>query len=255
MICIISPAKKLDFSAAGHMQPFTQPTLIDESQKLVRVLAKRSAPELGELMDISAQLAQLNFERYQAFSLPFTPENARQALLAFKGDVYQSMEVETYGDAEFAFAQDHLRILSGLYGLLKPLDLIQPYRLEMGTPLPNRRGKNLYEFWGDRITRALNEALAASGSDVLVNLASNEYFKAVNAKKLKGRIITPSFKEERKGAFQSIFLYVKQARGAMCDFVIREKITDPEALKAFTGMGYSYHPALSSENDWVFTRQ
>lgn len=255
MIYVISPAKKLDFSTNGQPHSFSQPALLGESQKLVGSLAKLSAPELGELMSISAQLAQLNFERFQEFATPFTPENARQALLAFKGDVYQSLEVEAYGEGEYDFAQQHLRILSGLYGLLRPLDLIQPYRLEMGTSFKNKRGKNLYEFWGDRITKALGEALESSGSDVLVNLASNEYFKSVNTQKLKGRIITPSFKDERDGKMKSIFLFIKQARGAMCDFAIKEKLTDPEALKAFTGMGYAYHAGLSTENDWVFTRK
>lgn len=255
MIFLISPAKKLDFSASAAPQLHTQPALLPESQKLVKSLARLSAPKLMDLMGISSNLAQLNFERFQEFTVPFTPENAKQALLAFKGDVYQKMEVDSYEASEFEFAQQHLRILSGLYGLLKPLDLIQPYRLEMGTRFQNRRGKNLYEFWGARITKALSQALAESGSNVLINVASNEYFKSIQSKKLAARVITPSFKDERNGVYKSIFLFVKHARGAMCDFAIKEKITDPEHLKAFEGMGYSFNESLSTEDNWVFTRK
>ena len=255
MIYLISPAKKLDFTDNGNSQVYSQPELLEESQKLVKSLARLSAPKIGELMGISANLAQLNFERYQDFSVPFTPDNARQALLAFKGDVYQSFDLESYTDHEFTYAQQHLRILSGLYGLLKPMDLIQPYRLEMGTRFKTRRGKNLYEFWGDRITRALIQVMKENETDTLINLASNEYFKSINKKLLKGRIITPSFKDDRDGVYKSIFLFIKQARGAMCDFAIQEKLTDPEELKAFTGMGYAFNDELSSENEWVFTRK
>ena len=255
MIFIISPAKKLDLSEETRFtQNYSLPAHLEDTQVLVKSLARMKEKKIGELMGISPKLAALNYDRYQSFSLPFTPDNAKQALMCFKGDVYLSFNLEDYQEAEFAFAQKHLRILSGLYGLLKPLDLIQPYRLEMGTKMKNRRGKDLYAFWGDRITKALNEALEESGSSLLVNLASNEYFKSVKPKKLKGKIITPVFKDDRNGQLKSIFLYAKQARGAMCDFAIREKVTEPEQLKAFTGMGYAYHDALSTEDQWVFTR-
>ncbi|MEL6675692.1 MAG: peroxide stress protein YaaA [Bacteroidota bacterium] len=255
MICIISPAKKLDFSEETRFtQNYSLPAHLPDSEKLVTSLAKMKQKKLGELMHISDNLAALNYERYQNFHTPFTPQNAKQALLSFKGDVYQSFELESYSEEEFDFAQQHLLILSGLYGLLKPLDLIQPYRLEMGTKMKTRRGKDLYAFWGDRITKAINASLEEQDTDVLVNLASNEYFKSVRSAKLNARIITPQFKENRDGTFKTIFLYAKQARGAMCDFVIKEKVTEPEGLKDFQGMGYAYDSELSDETTWVFTR-
>ncbi|GAB4418858.1 MAG: peroxide stress protein YaaA [Bacteroidia bacterium] len=255
MILLISPAKKLDFSdETRYTDRYTQPRHQDDTQELLHTLVTLPAERIGALMDLSPQLAQLNYERYQQFSFPFTPDNAKQALLSFKGDVYLSFQLAQYGEAEFDFAQRHLRILSGLYGLLRPLDLIQPYRLEMGTALPNARGRDLYAFWDDRIATALAAELAASGSDVLVNLASNEYFKAVQSRRLAARIITPVFKDERNGTFKTLFLYAKQARGAMADFAIRAQITDPEGLKGFTGMGYHYHESLSDADTWVFMR-
>jgi len=256
MILVISPAKKLDYSAeTRYTETFSQPLHLDASQELIDVLAKKETPELESLMSISSALANLNAERYQEFSTPFTPANAKQALLAFDGDVYGSFERASYGEDEFSYAQEHLRILSGLYGLLRPLDLMQPYRLEMGTRLSTQKGKNLYEFWGDRITHSLNEVLEEKGFDTLVNLASNEYFKSVNKKGLKAQIITPSFKDIREGKAKTIFLYAKQARGLMCDFAIKEKIASPEGLKDFAGMGYQFNAELSSDKDWVFTRE
>ncbi|MCB0836947.1 MAG: peroxide stress protein YaaA [Bacteroidetes bacterium] len=255
MIFVISPAKKLDFSEETRFtQNYSMPAHMDDTEQLVKVMVKKSEKKIAELMSISPQLAALNYERYQNFTTPFTPENAKQALLAFKGDVYLSFDLESYSEGEFDFAQKHLRILSGLYGLLKPLDLIQPYRLEMGTKLSNRRGKNLYDFWGDRITKAINQHLEELNSDVLVNLASNEYFKSVKPAKLNARVITPGFKDDRNGQFKTIFLYAKQARGAMADFAIRNKINTPEGLKTFDGMGYVFNESLSKGDDWVFTR-
>ncbi|MEM6807441.1 MAG: peroxide stress protein YaaA [Bacteroidota bacterium] len=255
MIVIISPAKKLDFSEESrYTQNYSMPAHLEESQKLVNSLARMSRKKIGELMDISPALSELNYDRYQNYHTPFTPENAKQALLSFKGEVYLNMEVDSYGDAEFEYAQKHLRILSGLYGLLKPLDLIQPYRLEMGTRLKIRRKNNLYEFWGEKITDSVNEALEASGSEVLINLASNEYFKSVKPKTLNARVITPVFKDNKNGQLKTLFLYAKQARGQMSDFAIKEKITNPEDLKEFTGMGYGFHQELSTEDTWVFTR-
>ena len=255
MILIISPAKKLDFSEeTRYTQNYSMPAHLEESQKLINSLSKMSKKKIGQLMDISPALSELNFDRYQNYHTPFTPDNAKQALLSFKGEVYLNMEVDSYEEAEYEYAQKHLRILSGLYGLLKPLDLIQPYRLEMGTKLKIRRKNNLYEFWGEKIQEAVKEALAESGSNVLVNLASNEYFKSVKAKSLDGRIITPVFKDNKNGQYKTLFLYAKQARGQMSDFAIKEKVSDPEALKDFKGMGYSFNEELTEGDTWVFTR-
>lgn len=255
MLFLISPAKKLDLSEESrYTQNYSLPDYLKDSQVLVNTLKKKSERSLSKLMHISDNLASLNYERYQQFETPFTPENAKPALLTFKGEVYLSFQLDQYGEEDFAFAQRHLRILSGLYGLLRPLDLMQAYRLEMGTKMKTRRGKNLYEFWGEKITKAVNEALAASGGDTLVNLASNEYYKSVKPALINGKLITPVFKDERNGQLKTIFLYAKQARGSMCDFAIRERITNPEGLKTFTGMGYQYHEALSDEKTWVFTR-
>ncbi|MEO0468898.1 MAG: peroxide stress protein YaaA [Bacteroidota bacterium] len=255
MIFVISPAKNLDTSEESRFtQTYSQPAHLDDAQKLVNILAKKSSKSLGKLMHISDNLAALNHERYQSYHTPFHTQNAKQALFTFKGDVYLSFDLEEYTDDEFSFAQRHLRILSGLYGLLKPLDLIQPYRLEMGTSLKNRRGKDLYAFWGDRIAKGLNEALQSAGDETLINLASNEYFKSANRKSLKANVITPVFKDEKNGKLKVISFFAKKARGAMCDFAIKEKITKAEALKDFKGLGYQYDTVLSSKQEWVFTR-
>ncbi|MFK7922906.1 MAG: peroxide stress protein YaaA [Bacteroidia bacterium] len=255
MLLIISPAKKLDLSEESRLtQNHTLPAHMDDTLKLVSQLKKKSEKSIGELMKISPQLSSLNHDRYQQFHTPFSIENAKQALLTFKGDVYLSFDLAQYGEEDFAFAQQHLRILSGLYGLLRPLDLIQAYRLEMGTRLKNRRGKNLYEFWGNRISNAVQQAMESTGDKTLINLASQEYFKSVKSVNLDGRIITPQFKDNKNGTLKTLFLYAKQARGAMCDYAIRERITEAEGLKNFTGMGYHYQENLSDENRWVFTR-
>lgn len=255
MLIVISPAKTLDFSADTRFtESYSEPEFLAQSALLVKKLAKMKAEKIGELMHISDKLAELNYERYQQFSPPFTPENAKQALLAFKGDVYLGFELDAYDEADFAFAQDHLRILSGLYGALKPLDLIQPYRLEMGTKLKNTRGKNLYEFWGNRITSHINDAMQAAGTDTLVNLASNEYFKSIKQDKLKGRIITPIFKEEKEGQLKMIALFAKKARGLMSNFAIRHRLTDVEDLKHFRDEGYTFRPEESTEDQWLFAR-
>lgn len=255
MLIVISPAKKLDYSPeTTYTDTFSQPDFLDQTQELVGLLSDKSPQELSELMNISDKLAGLNYDRYQSFSFPFSKENAKQALLAFKGDVYQSFSLADYTEDDFSYAQQHLRILSGLYGVLKPLDLMQPYRLEMGTRMKNPRGKNLYEFWGDRIVAALNQAMAQSGDAMLLNLASNEYFKSVNQKALKGTIITPSFKDEKNGKLKTLFLYAKQARGHMADYVIRHRIEDLEALKGFNEMGYRYEEDLSTDTELVFAR-
>ena len=254
MLAVISPAKTLDFENPPLVDDYTIPDFLEHSEKLIAKLRKVSKKKLSTLMSISPDLAALNSQRYQDWQPPFTPDNAKQALMAFKGDVYLGFELEKFKKKDFSYAQDHLRILSGLYGLLRPLDLIQPYRLEMGTTLATRRGKNLYRFWGRIITDAINEALEASGSDVLINLASNEYYSSVDEKLLNGRVITPSFKDLKNGSYKVLSFFAKKARGTMTDYMIRNRIDDPEGLKDFTGMDYRFDPGKSTENDWVFTR-
>ena len=255
MLAVISPAKTLDFETPPLTGRFSCPEFLDHSQLLINKLKRLSGKKLSSLMSISRDLAILNGQRYQDWNPPFTQENSKQALMAFKGDVYTGFELETFREEDFSYAQDHLRILSGLYGLLRPLDLIQPYRLEMGTKLPTRRGKDLYRFWGAIPTTALNEALVEGESDVLLNLASNEYFTAVKTKEIKARIVTPIFKDKSGGQYKVISFFAKKARGAMSDFLIRNRITDPNGLKEFTGLGYEYNADLSDGDQWTFTRE
>jgi cytoplasmic iron level regulating protein YaaA (DUF328/UPF0246 family) len=250
MLIVISPAKTLDYNAAP-ISDHSLPDFPSDVKALVTVMKKKSAPEIAELMHISENLAVLNEERYKTFQPDFTLQNSKQALLAFKGDVYTKIDVDSYNYADFEFAQHHLRILSGLYGLLKPLDLIQPYRLEMGTKLETRKGANLYEYWGSKIAKALNEA---SKGQSIVNLASQEYFKAVDAKSLKAEVINIHFKEYKNGTYQIIGLFAKQARGMMTNFAIKNRITDPEHLKTFHEAGYEYSESLSGAKDWAFVR-
>ncbi len=253
MILIISPSKTQDFSPSVLTQ-HTQARQLQQSQNLINTLVTLTPEELSSLMKISDKLSQLNWQRYQDFELPFNLSNAKQALLAFKGDVYSGIEAENYTDEDFAFAQQNLRLLSGLYGVLRPLDLVQPYRLEMGTRLKNSRGKNLYEFWGTQITDLLNQDLATEKQPLLVNLASNEYFKSIQAKQLNAKIITLSFKENKNGIYKIVAIHAKRARGFMANFVIKNRITDAEELKGFNQAGYVFNPSLSTELEWVFSR-
>lgn len=250
MLILISPAKTLDYSTANFKEN-TQPEFQSDIQSLIGVLKKKSATDISTLMHVSENLAVLNEERFKNFQKEFTPENSKQALLAFKGDVYTKIEVENYSKEDFDFAQDHLRILSGLYGLLKPLDLIQPYRLEMGTRLETKKGKNLYEYWDKKIAKAINEA---AGEKTIVNLASQEYFKAVDLKTLKSKVITIHFKEFKNNSYQVIGLFAKLARGMMSNFAIRNKVVDPEFLKSFNQEGYEFSAPMSTPEDWVFVR-
>lgn len=250
MLILISPAKTLDYSTST-LKDSTQPDFQTDTRSLVRIMKKKSAKEISELMHISDNLGELNDERFKTFQKDFTTENSKQAILAFKGDVYTKIDVDEYSKADFDFAQKHLRILSGLYGLLKPLDLIQPYRLEMGIKLENRKGKNLYEFWGKKIAKAINEA--ANGQTV-VNLASQEYFKAVHQKTLKSPLITIEFKEFKDGDYKIIGFFAKQARGMMSNFAIKNRITDAEQLKIFNEEGYEFSEHMSTQTNWVFTR-
>ncbi|MGB3182600.1 MAG: peroxide stress protein YaaA [Cyclobacteriaceae bacterium] len=254
MIIILSPSKTQDFSADASAYSHTQPTFAEHSEKLVGLLRKKSEKSLSKLMDISDNLAELNHGRFREWALPFTDENSLQALRAFKGDVYTDIRIDEYSKKDFAFAQEHLRILSGLYGVLKPMDLIQPYRLEMKTPLKNSRGKDLYAFWGERLGKELAADLEGHKHEVIVNLASQEYFKALKSKKLNMKVVTPQFKEDKGGKLRVIAIFAKKARGAMADFAIREKITDPAQLTGFDYEGYAYREDLSDEENMVFAR-
>ena len=254
MLMVISPAKTLDYDTPPATERFTQPQHLDQAQELITILRDFSLQQIGKLMKLSDKLAALNVARYGSWTPRFTPENAKQALLAFKGDVYTGLNAEDFSEQDFDFAQRHLRMLSGLYGLLRPLDLMQPYRLEMGTKLENPRGKDLYAFWGERISRWLNEALAEQGDDVLLNLASNEYFGAVKRKELKARVINVDFKDMKNGQYKIISFYAKKARGLMARYVIRERIDNPEQLKAFDSEGYRYSAEDSSPDHLVFLR-
>lgn len=254
MLIVISPAKTLDFEHKAHINYHSKNDFLKQSAQLINTLKHFSAPDLGKLMSISPKLAQLNVERYATWSLPFTANNAKQALLAFKGDVYTGLDAETLTEEELMYAQDHLRILSGLYGVLRPLDLIQPYRLEMGTKLAFETHDNLYQFWGDSLTKNINKALKAQGDEVLINLASNEYFKAVHTDKLAGQIVTPVFKDFKNGQYKMISFYAKKARGLMSRYIIKNKVTTPEALIHFDYEGYYYSESESSANELVFLR-
>ncbi len=236
MITLISPAKTLDLSTT-ELPVHSQPDFQKETFELVSIMKKKSIMDIQNLMGISENLAVLNKQRFVDFQNRFEIENSKQALLAFKGDVYMQIDVDNFSNKDFEFAQDRLRILSGLYGLLKPLDLIQPYRLEMGIRLENKKGKNLYEFWGTRIAKAINEA--AKG-ETLVNLASQEYFKAVDLKSLKPKVITPIFQEYRQGKYEIIGLFAKKARGMMVNHIIQNRINEPEFLKTFNEGKYEW---------------
>jgi cytoplasmic iron level regulating protein YaaA (DUF328/UPF0246 family) len=254
MIVVISPAKSLYEQSPIQLKKYSEVTFLPEAEKIVSVLKKKKPAQLAKLMGISVKLAELNFQRFQAWTTPFTPENSWQAVLMFNGEVYHGLKAETFSADEFEIAQHKIRILSGVYGLLKPLDLIQPYRLEMGTSISIARKKNLYEFWKTKITSQLNQEMALTGNKVLINLASNEYFSAIDSKKLKARIITPSFKEHNNGQYQIISFFAKKARGLMSRFIVLNNISDPEEIKAFDLEGYYFNNQLSNENDWVFTR-
>ena len=255
MLIVVSPAKTLDYETPSKTKVFTLPDYLDNSQELISRLRQLSSLDISELMKVSTNIADLNFDRYESWNKSFTEKNAKQAVLAFKGDVYTGLNAETFNAKDFNFAQKHLRILSGLYGLLRPLDLMQPYRLEMGTRLDTDRGKNLYEFWGSTITEGLNAQLKKTKSGALINLASNEYFKAVKAKQLNSEIITPAFKEFKDGDYKMIGIYAKKARGMLSRYIIKHRLTDPEDIKAFDEEGYTFSKKLSKGNTWVFSRK
>lgn len=254
MLLVISPAKTLDFETPAVTDQFSRADFLDRSALLIEELRALSPGDISSLMKISDKLGSLNFGRFQDWQPPTEPELGKQAVLAFKGDVYTGLDADNMSDDDLAFAQRHLRILSGLYGLLRPLDIMQPYRLEMGTPFANSGGKNLYEFWGNTLTEALNTCAADNGDEVLINLASNEYFKAVKPKQLKLPIITPVFKDLKGDKYKIISFYAKKARGMMAAYIIKNRLTDVEAIKQFDVEGYRYSESMSDGNEWVFIR-
>ena len=255
MLMVISPAKKLDVESPSTVKKNTQPLLLPDAEQLIDELKKLAPQEVSSLMHISDKLGTLNYDRYQEWQLPFTPDNAKQAILTFKGDVYVGLDAESLSKSELDFAQQHLSILSGLYGVLRPLDLMQAYRLEMGTRFENTRGNNLYAFWGDKITQQLNKQLKKNKSQTLVNLASTEYFKSVDISSLNADVVTPIFKDEKNGVYKIISFYAKKARGLMAAYAIKNGITDAKGLKRFTVDGYAYKADQSNDKEWVFTRE
>ncbi|MAY69915.1 MAG: peroxide stress protein YaaA [Halomonas sp.] len=254
MLSVISPAKTLDFETPATTDIHSEPDYLDRSRELIDILRDYSPARISELMGVSDKIAGLNAARFGQWQTPFTPDNAKVAAQAFQGDVYVGLQADTFNEADNRFAQDHLRILSGLYGLLRPLDLIQPYRLEMGTRLENAKGKDLYAFWKPLLTEELDRAVAQSGTPVLVNLASNEYFKAVDAKKLKAEVVTPVFKDWKNDRYKIISFYAKKARGLMAAWMIQQRLDDKEGLKDFDVAGYRFNAAESEGGTLVFTR-
>ncbi len=254
MLLVLSPAKTLDYESPLPTRKHSVPEMVEDSAELIDVLAKKSPDAIGKLMGLSPNLSELNFERYQDWTTEFTADNARPAMLAFKGDVYMGMEVDTYTERDFTHAQKTVRILSGLHGVLRPLDLIQPYRLEMGTDLKNPRGKNLYEFWGGQVTERLNADLADRKSKVLVNLASKEYFGVVKPKDLNVPVVSPVFLDEKNGNYKIISFFAKRARGSMASWIVQNRVKTAKALTGFDGMGYTYDPDRSSPEAPTFIR-
>lgn len=255
MLAVISPAKTLDFEAPANAKKTTRPLLLKDAGELVERMREFEPDDLCSLMGISEKLGQLNAQRYLDWHTPFNKSNAKPAIEAFKGDVYTGLEAGNFSQEDFAFAQDHLRILSGLYGVLRPLDLMQPYRLEMGTKLDNDRGDNLYQFWGDRLSKEINKQLKKNDSSLLVNLASNEYFNAIDNPSLKANIVTPVFKDFKNGKYKIISFFAKKARGLMAAYIIQNRLTTVEQLKAFTVGGYHFDQDQSDENTLVFLRK
>ena len=254
MLIVISPAKTLNFDKQKLVGTFSQPDFIIESKKLIKELRLLMPNDISNLMNISPKLAYLNFERFQQWATPLNIDNAKQALLAFRGEVFTGINADSFTKSDFEYSQSHLRILSGLYGVLKPLDLISAYRLEMGTKLPIGKNRNLYEFWNDKITKSINTAVAEQNDDVLINLASNEYFKSLKQKNLKAKVITPIFKDAKNDEYKVISFYAKKARGLMTAFIIKNRINNPNEIKLFDAEGYFYNDELSKEDMPVFTR-
>ncbi|NCI77224.1 peroxide stress protein YaaA [Acinetobacter kanungonis] len=254
MLALISPAKTLDYESALPTDQHTLPRLLEHSQQLIDGSRKLSASEIASLMSVSEKIAQLNVARFRDWQPEFNFSNARQAIFAFKGDVYTGLDAYDLSAQDLEFAQTHLRMLSGLYGLLRPLDLMMPYRLEMGTKLANARGHNLYEFWGDQITQLVNADLAQANSELLVNLASDEYYKSVKESKVKAEIIKPVFLDQKNGKYKVISFYAKKARGLMARYIIQNQLNRAEDLKSFNTDGYYFDAASSMKGELVFKR-
>lgn len=254
MLAVLSPAKRLDFTSPATTAKHSLPVFLKDSKRLIDELQARSPAEIAKLMKLSTELADINYKRYGEWRTPFTPDNAKQAALAFRGDVYLGLDATTMSERDWTWAQKHLRILSGLYGLLKPLDLIQAYRLEMGTRLTTGRGADLYQFWGERLTTALNQAIAEQRQPLLVNLASQEYFDAVNASAVEARIITPSFKDLKNGRYKFLSFYAKKARGLMARYIVDNRVSTLKGLKEFDVDGYYFSESQSRGDNWVFLR-
>ena len=254
MLTVISPAKTLDYETPITLRTSTQPEFLERSAELVEDARDLNPAAIRKLMGVSEAIADLNHQRFRDWSLPFHEGNAKPALLAFKGGVYMGLDAETLKADQLAFAQKHLRILSGLYGVLRPLDLMQPYRLEMGLKFQNSGGKNLYEFWGDDIAASLSRQIEKTGSPILLNLASNEYFKAAKASAVDAEVVTPVFKDLKNGNYRVISFFAKKARGQMARYIIENEINDVAALKDYRGGGYRFHAAESSARELVFTR-
>jgi cytoplasmic iron level regulating protein YaaA (DUF328/UPF0246 family) len=255
MICILSPAKKLDEESLDRLAPLqTQAKFLEEATILNSYLKKMKVPAIAKLMELSPALAQLNFDRFQAWDKVHTEQNSKAAIFTFNGEAYSGLDVKTFSDDDLMYAQKHLRILSGLYGLLRPLDLIQPYRLEMGRKLNTKKHDNLYGFWAGKIAEQINKDIDESGTPFLLNLASGEYAKAANFKQIKGKVISCEFKEFHEGSYKTIMVYAKKARGMMARFVIQNQMNEPEEVKAFDQDKYMFNSNLSSETNFVFTR-
>ncbi len=254
MQIIISPAKSLDYETPLDYSKSSTPRLLKESQEIVNKINTLSINELADLMKISDKLAELNFSRFKHWKYPYDKNMIRQSLFAFKGDVYTGLDAYSLTPEDIEYTNNHLRILSGLYGLLRPLDMIMPYRLEMGTKLEVGEAKNLYKYWGDKITNLLNKDIEENNDNTLINLASNEYFKSLNTKIINAKIITPEFKDNKNGNYKIISFYAKKARGLMTRFIVKNKITNAEDLQAFDYNGYAFNPRMSTEDKPVFTR-
>ena len=255
MLIVVSPAKSLDYESKGLSRKFTEPEFLDDAKILNEKIKNFEPDQLAELQHISSDLAELNFVRNTSWQTPFTLKNSRQSIYAFRGDVYLGIQAENYSGHDLNFAQKHLRILSGLYGLLRPLDLMQAYRLEMGTPLKNARGKNLYEFWGSKLSEKLNSEFLKQKRKVLINLASNEYFSAIQTDVLDAEIITPVFKDYSNGKYKIVSFFAKKARGLMVSHIVKNRITSPSNLKHFDGDGYRYCEEQSTKSELVFLRK
>jgi cytoplasmic iron level regulating protein YaaA (DUF328/UPF0246 family) len=254
MLITLSPSKGQDFDSPALTRKYSKPRDLKQSEQLIKELRKIKSKQLQSLMSVSENIANLNVERYKKFTTPFTTKNSKQAIFAFKGDVYSGFDLDNFNEDDFAYAQNHLRILSGLYGYLRPLDLIQPYRLEMKTKLKNPRGDNLYQFWDTKITDSINKELKDQQQPVVVNLASNEYFKAVKPGLLDGRLLNINFKETKNGKSRVVAIFAKRARGMMADYIIRNRIENPEDIKKFNLEGYTFNKTMSDDSQWTFER-